>query len=299
MGTYREIKSLVKDLRESKVKNRRAAGDKLQLLLSQSEVRKKLAAEVFIPSGGSRSMLRTRMLALSEFWRYIIQSAISSVQFISDGKSKLTDCDILLPYNLIRLCDLCDDGNDATIKLSSPKLDKQTTRMVFEYCMDMLDNKLTLDLAELPLLQMMSYMCSRGEYVAHFKPTGEINAIIEIVKIRILSEDGSLPHAVVLEASKIFENVIKTSLELGIGLEVLSSDCIKLVASWCNSTRSNAIVSELPHVMNALSILIDSNPEQCIVPMSRFGQSILSFAKVQYKNTLHQPSLNKYFLSHL
>lgn len=315
MGIYSEIKLLVKDLNDSKIKQRRAAGEKLQNLLSQAEARRRLAAEVSIPGShrGRISIVGARRTALAELWRWIIQSAVSAVQAIVDGKSKVTDSDIIMPYNLIRLCDMQDEGgNDPNIDyyhLVSSKLDKNTTRCVFEYCMEMLDNKTRIETAVLPLLQMLGYICSRRDYVAHFKQHGEISAIMEEVERNIIPDEDAISSSaptrmdqnVALEAGKIFENIIKTTTDLGIGMELLLPGCVELVANWCNVNRSKGVVPELPHIMNGLSTILESNPEQSVAPLTRYGRVILSFTKKRYKNVLagHRTSLNKYLLRHL
>jgi hypothetical protein len=315
MGVYSEIKHLVKELNDSKIKQRRSAGEKLQNLLSQPEVRRRLLAEVSVPHAQrSRiSIAGARRTALAELWRWIIQSAVSAVQSIVDGKSRVTEADLIMPYNLIRLCDMKDDerGNNDTVpyNLQSSKLDKKTTRCVFEYCMEMLDNNTTADIAVLQLLQMLGFICSRHEYVAHFKQNGEISAIMEEVERWILpNEDDNVLHSssrmehnIILEAGKIFESIIKTTTSIGIGIELLLPGCVKLVADWCNANKNKGVVPELPQIINGLSIILQSNPEQSIAPLSRHGRSILSFTKKIYKSAVvgHRTAMNKYFLRHL
>lgn len=303
MGIYSEIKSLIKDLNESKIKQRRMAGEKLQSMLSQPETRRRLAMEVSIPPSqrGLISIAGARRMALAEVWRLIIQSAISAVQAIVDGKSKITESDILMPYKLIRSCDMHDEVEDASIQFSNTKLDKKTTRIVFEYTMEMLENRTTLELAEMTLLQQLAYICSRREYVAYFKPHGEISAILEEVESRILSADGAVESRVTEEAGKLFGNIVKTTIDLGIGLEILIPGCVKMAANWCKLNKAKNLVSELPHVLNGLSLILESNPEQSVAPLFRYGHIILSFVQKRYSNTvgMHRNALNKYLLRHL
>lgn len=301
MRVYDEISALLKELNGGKITQQRAAGEKLQTMLSKPEIRRKLAAQVSIPESQRRtsSIIFRRRAALSEFWRLVIQCSITAVYGIIDGKSKISESDVILPFKLLLSCDAVDDSLE-TSRQYAPKLDNETTRMVLKYCLEILGIESIVRLCEQSVLQMLGYLCSRREYVAYFKPQREITAIMEEVERRILADDDK-SHNITLEAAKIFENVVQTTIELGIGLEMLIPGCVKLVASWCNIRKNDGTISEMPHIMNGLAILLESNPELSIASVSQHGKAILSFAKSRYRNTIpmHRTALNKYILSHL
>jgi hypothetical protein len=300
MRVYDEIITLLKDLRGGKITQQRAAGTKLQTLLSKPEIRRKLAAQVQIPETqrGKASIVLRRQAALSELWRLVIQHAISAAYNIMDGKSKIIEADVVLPFKLILLCDIVEDSSPR--QTHNPKLDSDTTRMVHKYCLEILRNESIVRFFEHSILQMLVYICSRREYVIYFKPQREISTIMEEMEPRILAEDPK-SHDIVLEASKVFENIIQTTTDLGIGIEIFIPGCVKLVSSWCNVRKNDGTISELPQIMNGLAILLESYPELSIAPLSRHGKSILSFAKSRYRHSvvIQRTALNKYILGHM
>jgi len=313
MSTYREIRSLAQELNSPRIRQRRAAGEKLQQMLSMAEVRRRLAQEAGAAAAGRqgnegrdrRSINVERRMALSEMWRYIILNAVLSVQAIAQGSSKMTETDILMPYKLIKCCDLPYENPEMAIDEPS-KLSRKETKLVFTYCYDMLQNEAALDLAEVQLLEMLAYLCGRKEYVAYMRPHLEMHAVVQEIEHRLIpkSDKNSVQPDVGLVCAKIFENLISTSSHLGIGLHLLMAGCVKFVATWCvnmSNRERQGPTAELPHLFRGLAILIKSDVEQAIVPLTRHGRPILSFCKRCYVNAdvAHRAALDEYFLSHL
>lgn len=304
MSTYREIRSLAQNLSSSKLRDRRAAGEKLQQHLSMAEVRRRLAQEAAATASSQGPSAVKQRKALSEMWRYIILNAVLSVQTTARA-SKLTLNDILMPFKLIRCCDLPDEQESTLTRYEPSKLSRKTTKQVFSYCYDMLQDENALALAELQLLEMMAYICARKEYVAHMRPHLEMHAVVQEVETRLTEADeASIRPEVMLVAGRIFKNLLASAYVLGIGMHLLMPGCVKIVAAWCVNNlhrQRNRPTAELPHIFRALSVLLKSDVEQAIAPLTRHGRPILSYAKRCYSSVdeNHRSALDEYFLSHL
>jgi hypothetical protein len=306
MKVYNEIKALTKELSSTKIRQRRAAGETLQQRLSMTEVRRRLAQEAGAGGSSGSSVAIRRRRALAEMWRAIILQAVLAVQTIARSNSKLTVSDILMPFKLLRCCDLPDTtDSDVPPQYEPSKLSRRETKKVFSYCYDMLQDETAVELAEVQLLEMLAYLCARKEYVANMRPHLEIHAVVQEVELRLIAEDeNSVPPEVVLVAGQIFENILKTTNQLRVGMHLLMPGCVKIVAAWCvNNLNRDRVrpTGELPHIMRGLSILLKSDAEQAIAPLTRHGRPILSFAKRRYATVdeSHRGALNEYFLSHL
>ena len=289
MSTYLEIRRLSSQLSSTKVTERRSAGERLQSMLSLLEVRQKLKREA---KGGHRG--------LAEMWRYIILNAIVSVQSLANSKKKIQPSDINLPFKLIKSCDTPDEKG---APFEPSKLSRKEAKLVFTYCYEMLQDECILEMEEVGLLDFMAYICKGRTYVAYMRPHQEMIAIVKEVEKRLLPEDESaeLSSEIKDMAASIWENLLVTcTRELGIGLHLLMPWCIRFVALWCQRNRSNTGSYKLiKHLYRGLAALIESDLEQAVVPLSRHGRSILSFAKRQYAFIQAQPALDEYFLAHL
>ena len=295
-STYLEIRALANELNSTKVRDRRAAGEQLQQRLSRVEVRQRLAQEA---QGNSQ--------ALAEMWGLILMNAIVSVQkMIGKTSTKVTATDLLLPFKLLRCCNLDDtnnNNNNMYQESASSKLSRKTTKLVFSYCYDLLQDDNALELAEVHVLEMMAYLCARKEYVAYMRPHVEMHAVVQQVEMRLTSTDDDVrPPVVVVTAGQIFENLLTTSKALGVGMHLLLPGCIKMLAIWCaNNRNTNRTAVGFSHIFRGLSALLSSDPEQAIAPLTRHGRPILSFAKRRYSfaNGKDRNALEEYFLAHL
>lgn len=309
---YNEIKGLRKQLDDAgAVKKSRAASERLLVMLSDPDVRRRLAVEATpdAPPPG-RSLRAIRRAALAEMWRVLIQSAITSAHLIArKGKSKLTNQDLRLPLKLLELCDKPDEVFDE----ATSKLGREQIKLLYSYCMTMLDDDQTLliDGGEKTLLTMLAYICSRREFVAYFKPEQQISAILEEVEKRLLLDDGegdsSCSPEIVQIAAKIFGNLLSTCQDLGIGLHLILPGTIKLVASWCHQNEEErSFLDETVHLLSGASILLRSNPDVAIAPLSRHGRPILQLVKrslgkldLQKASKPYVAALTEYLLRYL
>ncbi len=288
----------------SKVQERRNVAEKLQQKLALSEVRAKIAKEA--SSGDDVASRVKRHKALSELWRYIIRAAVVSMQKMVASKVRLRDVDILMPFKLLRCCDLPYEIEEAVPGILPYKpsfLSRSETKLVFNYCFDMLLDDTALELAEQELLDNLVYLCSRKEYVANMRANREIHAIMhEMVESRILA-DNLPPVPVLIKTGMVFESLISTACSLGIDLQLLFPSSVKMVADWCSLHANDKInPHELQYLMSGLATLIRSDLHQAVEPLSRHGRRIITFVRKAYASV--QPSdsrraLNEYIYAHL
>jgi len=317
MSTYREIRRLVDALVQgTAVQKRRSALRELLEMVSRVEVRQRLATEAY-PSGlgsdGRKMTSRAKRVrqrrALSEVWRSIIRGVCAAVDDISKGKTKLSEDDIKKFQNILTVCDSATEGFDEC--WNAHKLSRKEVKLVLSLCLDLLEDEAAVDIAEVKLLEVLAFICSKSEYVAHFRPTPEIQVIMEEVEKRIGAQTPSKieqqrHHFDAVEgAAHVFKNVIKTASEQKIALDLFIAGGLKLIGGWCAkniASQDGTITLSFGQkdLLSAVTHLIRSNPEQAIAPLSRHGRAILSFAKRCYNgDKVQQHVINEYFLGHM
>lgn len=287
----------------TKVQERRLVAEQLQQKLAMAEVRAILAKEA--AEGNDIESRVKRRKALAELWRYIIRAAVLSMQKMVSTKIRLREIDIIMPFKLIRCCDMpyeAEDDVPGLLPYRPSLLSRSETKLVFNYCYDMLQDDIALELAEHQLLDNLAYLCARKEYVANMRAGKEMNAIVQEVEIRILGDDPP-PFKVRIAAGKIFENLIDTACSLGIGMHLLFSGCVKMVSEWCSKhSKVGGIQPEMNSMMKGLATLLRSDLHQAVTPLTRHGRRILSFARKAHMSTSSSDSrraLNEYIYLHL
>lgn len=280
----------MEQLKATSVTKRRKAADTLISMLGNPDLRRRLAQE-------GRPNPKA---AVAATWRLVMRGILDATRITVDsGKSKLTHADIHAPYKLLTLCDDPDElfGDDT-------KLSKVETKEIVRFCFELLENTRVLDCAEDVVLQMLSHLCSRVEYVAYFKPL-LIRDILDEVKSRIITgmdeDDVELP--IVMESAKVFGNLMNTTQELGISLHHVLRFCIEMVSLYCQEKREDDLLEELPFIVSGVSIVLRSDPELAIGPLAEHGRPILSLVRKKFMDTKNdfklQATLSDYLLSHL
>lgn len=302
MSTYREIRRLVDILiNTSAVQKRRSAGKELLEMMSKPEVRRRLASEAR-PKGSHVAVGRRH--ALSEVWRSIIHGVVAAVDDFAKGKTKLTVADVNMLFKFVQVCDIANEGFEEAY--NTYKLSRKEVKLVACLCLDLLDDVFALAIAELQLLEMLAFICSRDEYVAHFRPDPEIQVILEEAEKRISAEDtDALPHGTLEAATKVFKNIINTAADSCITLNLFMPGAIKLVGGCCarnvaNQENTRRVTVDQLNLISGVTHLIRSDPEQAIAPLTRHGRAILSFAKRFYgAGDMQRDVLNQYFKCHM
>lgn len=318
--TYNQISALSRDLGDNAVKKSRAAGDGLIKMLGEERVRRRLAEEA-TPTDlqpGDPGVQAIRRKALAQIWRLVITRAIASVENIRDEtkkKTKLTDADIRLPFKLLQLCDMPDELFGA----DTPKLSRVETKLVLNYCINMLcweDNKVKDTHGGVrSLLQMLSHICSKREHVAYFRPDQQVNVILqELERFLLIQEEdddderersvAQLPFVVDPDiahlCAKIFGELLATLHDLGIALHLILPGTLKMVAKWCHQNRHRSDLSGFAGILSGAAVLLRSSPDLAVAPLTRYGRPILSFVRKR----LGRPgpldaALTEYLLRHL
>ena len=303
--TYNQISQLSRELDDKSVKKCRIAGESLVKMLGEERVRRRLAEEATpddIEPGESLKPMRRK--ALAQVWRLVINRTIDMVTCIVNDtkKAKLTDADVRLPFKLLQLCDMPDELFDD----DTPKLSREETRLAFSYCMDMLCNEKVMGTvgAEQTLLEMLSHICTKREHVAYFRPDKQIQAILQEIEKRLVygkeqgkvSVDADISHL----SAKIFGELLVTLHDLGIALHLVLPGTLHMVARWCDQNRHRTDVTEFVGIFWGAAVLLRSNPDLAVAPLSRYGRPILSFVRKRLgRPGPLEAALTEYLLRHL
>jgi hypothetical protein len=269
---FNKVVQLRKQLIEAnKVTDRRAVAEDLLSLLGDPQNRRRLVLEVAISKDDGRAAAQhKRHLAVSNLWQVLLKIAIKYVKLFRNGKAKITTNDILFPFQLLKLCGM------AVYEKEPNKLSKSITKELLGFCLDMLDEAPTLGLDGLEdgLLQMLAYQCSRREFVAYFRPDQQITVILEEVESRLLAENET---SICQLAAKVFYNLMKAVEDLGIGLHLLISGSINMVAKWTKKKSENLETMHL--LLGGVSVLLSMHPDLSVAPLARYGRPLVSLAK--------------------
>jgi hypothetical protein len=314
MSTYQRIRSLAKQLvEETAVAKRRSLGVDLENLLADPGIRRRLASEVTPPAHkrGRVSIHVAQRNALAAVWRFVIQNAVlASRKSLANKKTKASKADVMLPWKMLHLCSKVEEdfGSPPNLR-GTATLSRNETKLLTQYCLDMLDNEEALRLAEVVMLEMLVHICSRREFVAYFKPQSEMRLILQEVENRINSplDDLSEARTASLKASEIFKNLMYTASDLGMGMHLILPGCVKMVAEWCASHSAVDISvavnkPELLLLLSGVACLLRSEPEQSVAPLTRHGRPFMKLAMRccrAFPNDEKQGPLTEYFSSHL
>lgn len=289
---YRKISSLTNRIREEgTAKKRRDLCVDLREMLSEPRNREMLLNE---------GMERGGKLALSSVWSMILKAALLvATKSITKKANKFSKDDLAIPYlMLLRLNDFSTFANMDSL------LPSNDVRELLKFSLDHLSDENAKAVAEDSLLKMLGHMCSRPDYVAHFRPHHEMSAILSELQIRLDEPDSTVFE----NAAKAFAALMKTAKTVGIGMHILMPSCLEMVDDWCLGrlgTNFDVKASDLvglEHMYGATTALLTSHPEQAIVDFARRGRSMLKLAKRCYPNARikqKREALIEYFLSHL
>ena len=295
--TYHQVKTLARSLAEGKnIRERRSDGEKLCNKLGKVEVRRRLAAEA-----------NGRPEGLREMWRLLSNYVIAGLLNMHSKKSKLVPDDIRILKRFLEACTSATEGFEN--ELSTSKLAKKEVRSIIQFVLDLLDEvdegKFDNPEFEIALLELLSQICSAREFVVHFRPQHDMRVILEVMERRIEQDKPS----VTVMASQIVQRLFSTSVSLQMSLDNLLPGFVKVAANWCRlkngSEDEDHSLIELEYMMGALAVLMNSNFEQAIGPMTRHGAVILRFAKRRYvkpgirQSHKDREALNEYFMAHM
>jgi hypothetical protein len=294
--TYNQVKRLAQGFAEGKnIRDRRRDGNDLVGLLNNSDVRQRLGAEA-----------NWRPQGLREMWRLLVGHVLAGLQDMhsSGKKSKLLPEDVRTLNKILEACVRAQEGFEN--ELSSSKLTKKEVRSAVQFSLELLDEvddgKLGIDF-EAALLETLNQLCSCKEFVVHCRPENDTRAILEVAERRIEQDKPKT----IIQAAQIFYRLLTASASMQISLDSLLPGCVKMVAVWCRSKHdmSEQAIGELEYMIEGVVVLLNSNPEQAIGPLTRHGAVILKFCKRRYgkhairQNHKERDALNHYFVAHM
>jgi hypothetical protein len=294
---YNELRLLAKNFAEAKnIKDRRKAGEALCHKLGSARTRALLVSE----ANGYAEVLRG-------LWRMLASHLLAGLKHVHSKKNKLAQEDMRIFKRFLDICITAKEGFEN--ELSSGKLTKKHIRSIIEFVLNLLyevdegthDNP---DF-EVVLLELLSQICNAREFVVHFRPQNEMRVILEVAERRIVCEADASPNIVL--AAQIVYRLFSTSATLHFSLDYLLPGFVKVVATWCRDKIDSLdhTLGELEYLMAGLAILLNSNPEQAVAPMSRHGGLILKFAKRRYRKAgirqshKDREAMNEYFMAHM
>jgi hypothetical protein len=271
-------------------------------------------------------------------WRVLIKDSIVAAERGTSGKSKLMLEDVVLPYKLLILCDRDiqitsmdhpnhhphQHGEEKEAFAGGTNLSSKEILALLKYCLETLtDEKANEAGADFDLLRMLHHLCSRSDYVAHYRPKHEISYILAELQDRLKQKKnkssgvrlglaaGSNTNGgsqVLLQTAKAFAALMEqTTVRLRLGMHVCLAPCMELVSNWCKSqlasrgTNTTGVSGMLAYMYSVATNLMATHPEQCVEVMKRVGRPMLTFAKSCYPMTsgFQKDALIEYFSAHL
>ena len=288
-----------------KVTRKRELSKELEGLLTNHDVRKKLAIETNPrKSVNGLSNAARRCQVLSMLWSNALTRSILTSKEILQSKSKIVIQDIRLPDRILRASSQPDEAFDSN-GLGIPKLSTKCVRAALKFCLEVLQNESIPEGGEQVLLDMLVFLCSKDEYVGCFKYAVDFRNVLVEVFYRLTNEDEMVAPMIFESAAKAFGNLFCTCSRLGIEVHSFMSDSLQVVADWCkiNLQRNtiNSSSSSRQHFFDAVACMLLSHPDHAIGPMKRYGRHILRYCKRAYATAqgFHKEALNRYILAHL
>ena len=195
-------------------------------------------------------------------------------------------------------------------RLSSKEIQK-----LLEFCLNALADEECREVAEPDLMNTLSTLCSRADYVAHFHAEKDVEFILSEIEERLLPKKGRVLGGVDASAATrmaIVENAAKTlahliyhlAVSLGYGMHKQLASCFDLIVKWCklSSSQPRQTANQCLHyVMSAATSLLLTHPEQCVPIMRENGRYLLALVKKSFTLTSGQPrdALIDYYSAHL
>jgi len=300
--TYERLRKLANDLlQETRVKARRDIGNQLLETLTKDDVRRRLAHEAIPQSRGpdDPSLQASCCYSLSQLWTFAIKGAISVVHSIQSGKSKakLALEDVTLPKKLLVACVKPDSVFEG---IEIPKLSRATVRYILKYALNLLADESVLNLAEMEVLDLLLFLCSREEYVPFFKNPSDLENIWQEVTLRLTDEVEKDFPSIFEKASEILDALFSTCYRLGLENHTFVPRMVELVFKWCKQHLVTQTTTP-QFLIGGLSTLMNAYPDRAIGSVRQYGRALLSYWKRNYASAkgLTKDALNRYMLAHL
>jgi len=290
-AVYTRIARFTQRIRdEGSVTKRRAACTELRELLGHQR-----NMDILVQEASGKK-------ALQAVWTTILQAALLAAnKSINKKSAKYPKEDILFPYYMLLRLD-----EFTKIAKTDSLLSSKQVRDLLLHCIDLLAAKEACVAAGPDLFNMLEHMCSRPDYVAHFRANAEMENILSELEERLQDPD----HSYFQNSAKVFYTLLTTAKTLGLSMHLLMPRCLTVIDNWCKN-RLQAIhdnkvtrmdILGLDYMFGAAAAMLSSHPEHAIFDMSVKGSGFLKLAKRCYPNATskkNKEALIEYFLAHL
>ena len=195
------------------------------------------------------------------------------------------------------------------------RLTSKEIQKLLEFCLQALADEECREEGEPDLMNTLSTLCSRSDYVAHFATDKDVEYILSEIEERLLPKKGRIlggAEATAATRMAIMENAAKTlanliyhyTVSLGCGMHMRLASCFDLIVTWCklSSSQPRQTANQCLHyVISAATSLLLTHPDQCVPIMRENGRYILALVKKSFTLTSGQPRdvLIDYFSAHL
>lgn len=198
------------------------------------------------------------------------------------------------------------------------------------YIISCLNNTDCRDLAEVELMQWLSHICARVDYVACLPFHSELSYILHEISTRIYAEgsrqrkstfvgmhtssnSAQVRQECLVACAKCLSGLVyNTTTRLGMGMQLYLRPIVELVAWYADhawtyqsggglllsgtgkgqlSRTEMDIVSLLPQLYSAVTHLLAAHPEQAVAVVSEYGHVLLRLAKKNYLKSASDPQL--------
>jgi len=199
------------------------------------------------------------------------------------------------------------------------RLTSKEIQKLLDFCFSALADEACREAAESDLMNTLSTLCSRSDYVTHIATEENVEFILSEIEERLLPSRGDDKGRIVGGAGAtsaarmaITENAAKTlanlvyhlTASLGYGMHMRLAKCFDLILTWCQlpSSQPRQTANQCLHyVVSAATSLLLTHPDQCVPIMRKKGRYLLALVKKSFTLTSGQPrdALIDYFSAHL
>eukprot|EP00934_Nitzschia_sp_Nitz4_P002999 Nitzschia sp. Nitz4//scaffold58_size112336//77092//87879//NITZ4_004044-RA/size112336-snap-gene-0.158-mRNA-1//1//CDS//3329555022//2989//frame0 len=313
--TYNEIRRLASQLRsETRVRSRRELGVSLLAKLKNDQILRQLAQEATPRSTkwpDEDSVAARRCRKLSGMWTSVIHSTIYvAVSLGSTKKIKVTEHDVLLPYQLLLACDRAKEFSGVE-SVSIPLLSQKVVCNLLKYCLDFLERDDIVQIAGLSLLDMLTVLCSKPQYLGQFQYRQDCSRVLDILYSFLSVESDKKTPTLFQKAAKTLEQFYATLKTMGLDMYPFLERTMRVISFWCNycleaeengqRKSRHAQTHASSHLLLTVTYILQSYPDHSVAPMRRYGLVFFRFCRKVYPNARAQSKdvLNQYLLDHL
>jgi hypothetical protein len=220
-------------------------------------------------------------------------------------RTPLSRRDIALPYNLLLASDKANEilGEPS---VAIPILPKKIVRSLLKYSLELLADD-SIMIGRLKLLEMLSFLCSKADFVGVFKHHHDVANILGELFTYLTADMEDKNVESFNEAAKALDSLVSSAKNLGIEIHIFADSIISTIAAFFkvylvgHNKPIRHQAPSLPHLYNTIANILYMHPDHAISPMKRHGRTLLRHAKKCYANSKSpcKEALNSYIAAHL